>query len=206
MKDAEQLRVGTRQGMMPFGRERLAEVNYEQAVKEMRKDNPDKQKAIWYLDSATNLNPKFLEAIQMKQDLTGQVLSTSDNSSIRSFLTREMLAETLSPTPPVDLNPPREVPIDPPAPTSPAPITPSIAPSAIAPTQTPAIATVPAAPPLAVAPQSFDATPWDWQPLLAPWTDWMTRSDVSLNEKIKQISTDQPTILTETTDPGDANR
>jgi type IV pilus assembly protein PilQ len=206
MKDAEQLRVGTRQGMMPFGRERLAEVNYEQAVKEMRKDNPDKQKAIWYLDSATNLNPKFLEAIQMKQDLTGQVLSTSDNSSIRSFLTREMLAEKLSPAPPVDQSPPREVPIDPPAPTSSAPVTPSMAPSASVPAPAPAIATAPVAPTAAIAGLALDSTPWDWQPLLAPWTDWMTRSDVPLKEKIKQISTDQPTILTETTDPGDTNR
>jgi type IV pilus assembly protein PilQ len=203
MKDAEQLRVGARMGMMPFGRERLAEVNYEQAVKEMRKDNPDRQKAIWYLDSATNLNPKFLEAIQMKQDLTGQVLTTSDNSSIRSFVARAILAEKMSPNPPSEGTPPAQVPIDPPpARTSSAPVAPSIAPIA------PSVSAQPPAPVVAVAapPQSIamDAIPWDWEPLLAPWTDWMTRSNVPLQDKIKQISVDQPTILSEATDPSDS--
>jgi hypothetical protein len=177
----------------------LAEVNYEQAVKEMRKDNPDRQKAIWYLDSATNLNPKFLEAIQMKQDITGQVLTTADNSSIRSFVARAILAEKTSPNPPSEGTPPAEVPIDPPpAKSSSAPLTPSIAPVAPSasvppPTEVPT-ASVSAAP---------DSIPWDWETLLAPWTDWMTRSNVPLPDKIKQISTDQPTILSETTDPGD---
>jgi len=34
----------------------------------------------------------------------------------------------------------------------------------------------------------------------------MTRCDVSLEQKIKMISDDQPTILTETTDVSDADR
>jgi len=195
MKDAEQLRVGTRQGMMPFGRERLAEVNYEQAVKEMRKDNPDRQKAIWYLDSATNLNPKFLEAIQMKQDLTGQVLTTSDNSSIRSFVSRAILAEKESPRQEV----PREVPIDPtPRQTSSTTATPSVAPVAPA-------ADAPSTQPVAIANTPLNAS-LDWQPLFAPWTDWLTHADVPIQDKIKMITADQPTILSETTDVSDANR
>jgi type IV pilus assembly protein PilQ len=182
MKEAEQLRVGTRRGMMPFGRERLAEVNYEEAVKEMRKEAPDRQKAIWYLDSATNLNPTFSEAIQMKQQLTGQVLSTSDGSSVRSFVSRAILADNWSPTSPAR-EIPREVPIDPaPRPSASAPVTPSIAPATQAPSA------------------------WNWQLLLAPWTDWMTHGDLSLPDKIKRITDDEPTILSETSDPSDANR
>jgi type IV pilus assembly protein PilQ len=117
MKVAERIRVGSRKEMMPSGRERLSECAYEQAVAEMRKANPDRQKAIWYLDSAINLNPRFVEAIQMKEDLTGQVVTDVDNSTIRSFVAKQILAEQNIP----EYNPPEIVPIVPaPAPPSPA--------------------------------------------------------------------------------------
>ncbi|HEX2971479.1 MAG TPA: secretin and TonB N-terminal domain-containing protein [Tepidisphaeraceae bacterium] len=93
LKDIERLRVGVRQGMMPWGRERLAEGSYDKAVKEMSKPNPDTKKAIWHLNCATNLNPKFLEAIKMKESLTGRELTTVDNSSIRGFVRRQIIAE-----------------------------------------------------------------------------------------------------------------
>ena len=43
MKEAEELRVGVRKGMMWFGRERLAESAYENAVAEMKKPQPNRQ-------------------------------------------------------------------------------------------------------------------------------------------------------------------
>jgi type IV pilus assembly protein PilQ len=122
MKAAEQIRVGSRKEMMPSGRERLAECAYEQAVAEMRKTSPDRQKAIWYLDSATNLNPRFIEAIQMKQDLTGDVVTDVDNNTIRSFVAKQILAEQNIP----EYSAPAVVPILPapaPAPVTPAPAT-----------------------------------------------------------------------------------
>src|SRR5947209_6793144 len=70
LKEGEKLRVGTRHGMMPWGRERLAETSYEQAVSEMNKPNPNLQKAMWHLNCATNLNPKFIEAIDLKQKIS----------------------------------------------------------------------------------------------------------------------------------------
>jgi type IV pilus assembly protein PilQ len=93
LKDMEKLRVGVRQGMMPWGRERLAESCYEEAETELHKPNPDLNMVRWHLDCATNLNPQFLEAIELKEKLTGQVLTTSDNSSIRGFVRRLMLAD-----------------------------------------------------------------------------------------------------------------
>ncbi len=92
-KRIEELRVGIRKGMMFFGRERLAELAYENAVTESNKPNPDKDLILWHLDVATNLNPLFLEAIEMKQKVSGQRVSDVDNSSIRSFLSRAMLAD-----------------------------------------------------------------------------------------------------------------
>jgi len=93
LKQAEKLRVGTRNGMMPFGRERLAESCYEKARAEMDKSNPDKQKAIWYLNCATNLNPKFTEAISLKEEVSGKVVTGSDNSTIRNFVKNQVLIE-----------------------------------------------------------------------------------------------------------------
>jgi type IV pilus assembly protein PilQ len=98
MKEAEKLRVGVRKGMMWFGRERLAESSYENAVTEMNKPHPNLDMALWYLNCATNLNPKFLEAIEMKEKITGKVVTDVDNSAIRSFVRRQIMAEMPSPT------------------------------------------------------------------------------------------------------------
>lgn len=92
-KDADRIRVGVRKGMMPWGRERLAETAYECAQDEMRKPNPNVDKALWHLNCALNLNPKFLEAIRLKEQLTGRTLASSDNSSVRSFLRRQVVLD-----------------------------------------------------------------------------------------------------------------
>lgn len=93
-KDGERLRVGVRKGMMPWGRERLAELAYENAEAELKKPDPDRNKALWHLNCATNLNPKFTEAIKLKETLTGQTIVTSDNSSVRGFVRRQILMDT----------------------------------------------------------------------------------------------------------------
>ena len=102
LRDAEKIRVGTRRGMMPWGRERLAESCYDEAVKEMARSKPDRKRALWHLDCAINLNPKFLEAHRMKEELTGTMLTSSDNSSIRHFLRKQVMAERAPKTAAVD--------------------------------------------------------------------------------------------------------
>jgi type IV pilus assembly protein PilQ len=91
---AEQLRVGTRKGMMFWGRERLAQMWYDAALKELDERNPDRKLAKWYLDSATNLNPTFSEAIALKEQLTGYEVTTSNGSSVRNFVSQAMLHDT----------------------------------------------------------------------------------------------------------------
>jgi type IV pilus assembly protein PilQ len=98
MKELEQLRVGVRKGMMWFGRERLAETAYENAVAEMNKPHPNLDMALWHLNCATNLNPKFLEAIEMKEKITGKVVTDVDNSAIRSFVRQQIMAEMPPPS------------------------------------------------------------------------------------------------------------
>jgi hypothetical protein len=87
------MRIGVRKGMMFWGRERLAESYYESAVAEMNKPNPDRGKALWHLDRATNLNPTFAEAITMKEELSGVSVTSAENSTIRGFVRRQIIAE-----------------------------------------------------------------------------------------------------------------
>jgi type IV pilus assembly protein PilQ len=94
VKHLEDLRVGVRKGMMFFGRERLAEQAYENAVAELAKPNPDRSLALWHLDAAANLNPTFLEAIELREKVSGKRVTDSDNSSIRSFVTRSILQDS----------------------------------------------------------------------------------------------------------------
>ena len=91
LKRAEKLRVGIRKGMMPTGRERMAQCYYEKAVRELAAASPDRRRALYYLDSATNLNPGFIEAIELKERVTGRVVVEADQSSIRSFVRRAVL-------------------------------------------------------------------------------------------------------------------
>ncbi|MEO6434771.1 MAG: secretin and TonB N-terminal domain-containing protein [Tepidisphaeraceae bacterium] len=93
LKRGEALRVGVRKGMMPWGRERLAEGWYEAARKELAKPHPDRSVARWHLDCATNLNPKFIEAIELKQQLTGREVTTVDGSTIRNFVRRSIISD-----------------------------------------------------------------------------------------------------------------
>jgi type IV pilus assembly protein PilQ len=91
LKKADKLRVGVRKGMMPWGRERLAEGEYDKAVAELNKPNPNNQKALWHLDCATNLNPKFIEAIELKEKITGRVVTSVDSSNVRTFVQKMVL-------------------------------------------------------------------------------------------------------------------
>ncbi len=92
LKKMNDLRVGIRKGLMFYGRERLAESAYENALKELNKPAPDNRMALWHLDIATNLNPKFTEAISLKERLTGQRVTSVDNSIIRDYA-RTLVAE-----------------------------------------------------------------------------------------------------------------
>jgi len=96
LKRAEKLRVGVRKGMMPWGRERLAETAYDAALAELKKPNPNNHNVLWHLDCATNLNPKFIEAIELKQRVSGREVTAVDNASVRSYV-RDMILNDREP-------------------------------------------------------------------------------------------------------------
>jgi type IV pilus assembly protein PilQ len=106
----EKLRVGVRRGMMPWGRERLAESAYDTAVSEANRTGGDMKKALWHLNVALNLNPKFIEAIQLREKLTGETLTGTDNSLVRSYVRRAIERDLdkvapVEPTKPVEGQP-----------------------------------------------------------------------------------------------------
>jgi hypothetical protein len=111
VKEMEKLRIGVRKGMMPWGRERMAEACYECAVSEMAKEHPDRCKALWHLDCALHLAPTFHEAMAMKEQLTGKQVTLIDHSIVRRFVTDQIMAEKANP--PANMTPPRVVPITP---------------------------------------------------------------------------------------------
>jgi type IV pilus assembly protein PilQ len=124
----DQLRIGVRRGMMMSGRERLAEGFYDSAMSELARPNANRNKALWNLNAATNLNPKFLEAIELKQQITGKQIVTVDNSIARDFVRKLALndlarEQILPPTAPVV---PQE---NPKAPAQTPAVTPAVAPA-----------------------------------------------------------------------------
>ena len=98
LKRVEELRVGVRKGMMFFGQERLAETAYENAVSEMNKPNPNRNLVLWHLNNATNLNPTFLEAIELREKVSGERIRDSDNSMVRDFVRQSIMRDELKDT------------------------------------------------------------------------------------------------------------
>jgi len=93
LREFEKMRVGVRRGMMPFGRERLAEAFYDRAVSELGRSEPNRKMALWFLDCATNLNPKFIEAINLKAQISGKEITSVYNSTIRDYVRTSVLKE-----------------------------------------------------------------------------------------------------------------
>ena len=92
-KEADRIRVGMRRGLMPWGRERLAESWYQNAVNEMNKPHPNRNNALFNLNCAIYLNPKFVEALDLRSQIQGHDAEATDNSSIRYFVRDQILAE-----------------------------------------------------------------------------------------------------------------
>ena len=55
-------------------------------------------KALWHLNCATNLNPKFSEAMELRSQITGSEMTATDNSMIRSFVRKQIMNDRANPT------------------------------------------------------------------------------------------------------------
>lgn len=89
--DVERLRVGMREGLQWFGRQRLAHAHYEWALDHMQRGHLNK--AVWDLNLALNNNPKFLAAITLREELMDKRHWVEDDSSVRGLLMRQINRE-----------------------------------------------------------------------------------------------------------------
>lgn len=97
---AERIRVGMRRGLMWFGRERLAEGHYKSAVKAHNKGSNGS--AVWHCNMALNLNPKLIEALDLKARIQGKDVTAVDSSSSHNFVSRAILHDKAAATQPAN--------------------------------------------------------------------------------------------------------
>jgi len=90
-EDVERYRVGMRQGLQWFGRERLSQAYYQWALEHL--DAGRTGKALWDLDLAINNNPKMLAAIKLKEKLLNKRQWNDEGSRLRTFITDQIMKE-----------------------------------------------------------------------------------------------------------------
>jgi type IV pilus assembly protein PilQ len=93
LEEVERRRVLAHRGLMPWGRERLAQAHYRWALEHHRSNRLDW--ALWDLELALSLNPRFMEADWLREELSAAATEEPDNSVIRQ-LVREMIEAELT--------------------------------------------------------------------------------------------------------------
>jgi type IV pilus assembly protein PilQ len=83
-EDVERVRVGGRNGVQWFGRERLSEAHYRWAMQHLAEG--DTEKALWDARLALETYPKNLHATKLKEKLLGQREWETESSSVRTYL------------------------------------------------------------------------------------------------------------------------
>lgn len=85
-EDIERVRVGMRRGLMGTGRSKLAHAHYQWALEHLRAGNIDKADAD--VRMALHINPRFLDAIHLRERLMGQRTWHAEGSRMRGFVRR----------------------------------------------------------------------------------------------------------------------
>ncbi len=85
-ENLERMRVGTRQGLMRYGRERIAQAQYHRALDALSAGRRDK--ALYHLNMSLHNNGRSVPAIKLKERILGQRTWDDDGTGGRSFLHR----------------------------------------------------------------------------------------------------------------------
>ena len=107
----EQIRVGQRTGAQWFGRERLAQAHYRQALRDASAGRLSE--ALWHVRLALHNNPRFTVAARLRAKLLGRRAWDEDSTRARDYAVREFLRESglpdepkyARPAPPFELPP-----------------------------------------------------------------------------------------------------
>jgi len=78
------MQLGNRAGLQPWGRDRIAHMWYALAEEEMAKG--DTEKAFMYNDWALNTNPRLLEALKLREELTQKKMDEKSGSSVSDMV------------------------------------------------------------------------------------------------------------------------
>lgn len=91
--DIERYRVGQRKGLKWWAVSRLARSSVNNARKEL--DRGRIEEACWYVDAALSLNPRLMEAIELKERLTGKAYwhDEARYSSIKYVIPRMLMQD-----------------------------------------------------------------------------------------------------------------
>lgn len=95
-EDVTRMQLGNRAELQPWGRDRIAHLWYNKAQEEAQKGNTEK--AIMYCDWALNTNGRLLEAIKLREQLTGKKMDEAKGSSVAD-LVKNVLAGDAATTP-----------------------------------------------------------------------------------------------------------
>jgi type IV pilus assembly protein PilQ len=95
-EDVTRQMLGNRAGLQPWGRDRIAQLWYAKARDQLEKGNKDK--ALMYVDWALNTQPRFIEALKLREDLTNKKVEEATQSSLEPFV-RNVLADDAAITP-----------------------------------------------------------------------------------------------------------
>ncbi len=91
--DVERFRLGLRQGLMWFGRERLAQTRMRWARTQLARGN--EKRALWDVKMALSLEPRMESALRLKEQLTNQAIWAHESrySSVHYVLQQMIMQE-----------------------------------------------------------------------------------------------------------------
>jgi type IV pilus assembly protein PilQ len=95
-EDVTKQMLGNRAELQPWGRDRIAQLWYSKARDQLEKG--DKDKALMYVDWALNTQPRFIEALKLREDLTNKKIEEASQSDLKPFV-RNVLADDALTTP-----------------------------------------------------------------------------------------------------------
>lgn len=76
--------VGAREGLLPWSRTKLTTSHMKEAYEYLREGNEDK--ALWHTNLALYLNPGYVEALRLKEKLTGERIYLQDRSMLEDAI------------------------------------------------------------------------------------------------------------------------
>lgn len=92
--DVERYRIGARRGLQWWSRARMAENYYHWARRDMAKGNKDG--AMWNVDMALTADPHYMDAIRLKEKLTGEAFWANSTRHVAGrYLVEQMLMDEM---------------------------------------------------------------------------------------------------------------